>query len=341
MDISIIIIVLLIVICLFNSYTDIKTGLISNRILLIFGGAVVLLNLVNTFAFHDGGNLYYWCSMAAAILLSLVLYLFDIWAGGDCKFFSIIVLSIPFTYSQIDGFGISSAFVVIVVTFLISYIFLIIDSVIKAGLETRTINRRDLVGKAGKQFKTYLKVYFLVALLNYIMVQLFTAFGMNQQYYLIITVLTIFCVMLVIKTNILNSAWVVIALVSIDFAIGALTITTLFTKRTVVIWGAVILVALTKHFVDNYNYKTIPVKELKERMILTTESSILLSKLKGSRVKGISDESLASRLSKEDVAVIQNVCNKNSIEEVVVVKKIPLAAFMAISTILVIGSKVL
>ena len=80
-----VIIGLLLILCMFSIYTDLKDGMIYNRHLLWIGLAAVVLHW-GSFGIYDGN---WWKEnallVAAGIGVSLFLYYRKIWAGGDCK----------------------------------------------------------------------------------------------------------------------------------------------------------------------------------------------------------------------------------------------------------------
>ncbi|MDO5445842.1 MAG: hypothetical protein Q4F31_09525, partial [Eubacteriales bacterium] len=103
-------------------------------------------------------------------------------------------------------------------------------------------------------------------------------------------------------------------------------------------WGmyvVVILLVLFRSFADKYNYKTIPVSDLRPGMILSMGSILLFAK---SRVKGLpafSTEDLKSRLSAEEVDSINRWSQTtNGQEAIVIVRKIPFALFIGVGTLL-------
>ena len=91
-----------------------------------------------------------------------------------------------------------------------------------------------------------------------------------------------------------------------------------------------------KNFVNTYNYKKINIDNIKAGMILSLETSVVIAS-KQKTFKKISDETLKSRLNKEDVELLKRIdFEKIGINDIVVVRKIPFASFIAFSTIFVI-----
>ena len=87
-------------------------------------------------------------------------------------------------------------------------------------------------------------------------------------------------------------------------------------------------------FADKYNYKIIPLSELKPGMILAFVSIIAFM---GSKVEGLptsTTEDLKSRLSVSEVESIKKWAESSKgIETITIVRKIPFALFIAIGTI--------
>lgn len=136
MDLTIIFliqIVFTLLICFKAAYTDLKEGIISNKLnlyLLIFG---IISNLILTIFLH---NLKYILSSIILIVITFsitfMLWKVNIWGGGDVKLFTAISASIPFgqnipflgIYPQLSFYPFS--FTVIINSILVSFPFLII-----------------------------------------------------------------------------------------------------------------------------------------------------------------------------------------------------------------------
>ena len=90
----------------------------------------------------------------------------------------------------------------------------------------------------------------------------------------------------------------------------------------------VVLLLLCQMTIRTCIYQEVPISELKRGMILSSVSSMLMQ---NSRVRGlppISSEDLRSRLTEEQVASIGRWSSSRNVVSVMVVRKIPFAAFI-------------
>jgi preflagellin peptidase FlaK len=86
--------------------------------------------------------------------------------------------------------------------------------------------------------------------------------------------------------------------------------------------------------ISEYNYKTIPTSEVKKGMILSSFSTVFMSKSKITDLPDISHEDMRSRLTKGEAdAVVRWGNSKNGLKEVQIVRKIPYAIFIFIGLI--------
>lgn len=150
-------------------------------------------------------------------------------------------------------------------------------------------------------------------------------------------IVNIAIIMFISKLDILKYKSVVIALLIVDIIVGVIDFQWLINIQTFLTWIAIIISNVIKNFVDDYNYEFIDVENVKTGMILSTESSIVLANDRLSRFNKLSDETLKSRLTEEDVkAIIDFSTKRDYIKQVSIVKKIPFALFIALATICVV-----
>lgn len=127
------------------------------------------------------------------------------------------------------------------------------------------------------------------------------------------TIIIFGMVYFLIKTSVLESKYVIGVIAFIEVFLGIIQIETLFNKRQLFIWLAVILTSLMKHFNNEYNYEEITIEQLKPGMILSTSSSYIFFNDTLSKYKKISDETLCSRLNEEDIEKINDLKIKETI----------------------------
>lgn len=94
--------------CIIATYTDIKYGIIPNK--LTIPTIIIGLSLVTLYYFLNGNiNLFYYCSVIIIFLLNYILWILGLWAGGDVKLFTAIsTLLISDFLSVLNNFQINN-----------------------------------------------------------------------------------------------------------------------------------------------------------------------------------------------------------------------------------------
>lgn len=86
-----------IIACLYASYTDLKSGIIQNKLTFSLIGVGIILNAVNAFIVGDIWLIVYTLIITAVIfVVGYILWKFGAWAGGDVKLFTALAALIPF-----------------------------------------------------------------------------------------------------------------------------------------------------------------------------------------------------------------------------------------------------
>ena len=331
MVIEILLFALIAGLCVQTSYTDLKGGIIYNRWVLFMGIAAAVMNAINTLAsgIMPKQLLEYIITIGIAILLSLLLYHLRLWAGGDCKLYIALALAVPYEMVLTDINGIRFLFLVPAVSFLFAYLYILFESMFY-GIAGKGRSKSGGLKHTGMQFVRYLKLFFVTAFVNRFVrtaIQWVPVFSGTQEFMLISCFLII---MLLLKLRITENNVLIAAIIAIDFALGIINLDYLTSGRNLFVWSAVIFVAFFRNYVSAFNYEEIKICELRPGMILSTMSSITISQSKGSSYKKISDESLCSRLTQEEIEEIDR-CSKN-LASVQIVKKVPMAFFLSVAT---------
>ena len=303
MNIDYIIVILLLLLCIFSIYTDIKEGLIYNRYLIWIGSVAIGLHVVSLFL--KGENAWQENLLLAVLgtVVSLILYYTKIWAGGDCKLYMIIALAMPWKIADKSIYGISLILSVPILAFLFGYLYLIVDF-LRAGKSLEKEERRRIAKRAGKEFVEYLKYYVAILffynvtvrglnLLEIVEVNRWLLFGWN-----------ILLVFFISRIQVLKYKSVVLAFTAADVLLGSLSMGTFGNLHTWLIWLAVVLSGVIRGVAENGNYETVNIEDVRAGMILSGTSSILLAGDKKSGFQRISDESLGARLTEEEVEVL-------------------------------------
>ena len=269
-----------------------------------------------------------------ASIVSLILFYLKIWAGGDCKLYLAIILLMPNSIIESTFYGISYIVWIPILAFLIGYFYIIGDSFYQKLKQHKKNN--NLHTKAKNDFIRYIKYYVVIIFINYCMNNLFKYLNiqLNTWMYMIISFGLIY---MFIKIKILEEKFFILFVIFIDIYIGVINLNLLFNIKQLLIWLAIIISSLLKHFNNDYNYEEIIIEQLKPGMILSTTSSYIFFNDKLSKYKKISDETLRSRLTEKDIDQIKEVSLKRDyIKTITIMKKIPFALFISLSTIIII-----
>ena len=314
--------------------SDIHRGIVSNKSIL-FALAVGIVSVIPYYVFFASDCFVaYVINLVIGIGIGLLLYAMGIWGAGDSKLLSVTVLLFPARLYCINNSGLASCFLLISIVFIIACIYVIVDTLVLG------IKQKDLFKLTKRKFawRGYLKGFFFL----FLMLALFNGilFVILPDTLLIDGTLlaAIHFVVILIGLRLEKKAnWYIVLAMGVVYVVMRLCKAVQF-GFSGINWGVyvvVILLMLFRSFADKYNYKTIPVSELKPGMILSIESSLLFAK---SRVKGLpafSTEDLKSRLSAEEVNSINRWSKTTSGQEtIVIVRKIPFALFLGVGTLI-------
>lgn len=331
MNIDYLIIFLVVLNCCISLYTDLKHGIVRNRLLLAIGIPTVMLNIISICLDGDTVVNTYITQILIGLSIAVLLYALKIWAGGDCKLYIVIILSTPFFIVNTFFFGISMLIYIPIIAFMLGYIYIIVDSFIQK-MKKKT-KEENLIKKSLSDFVLYLKYFVTIIFTNYVVFAIFTRLNIVIDTYFLILAINILLVISIIKSSILKYNGLVIFIVVIDIWLGLLHISTVLNQQILLTWIIVFFSNMIKNFVSNYNYKEVLIKDIEMGMILSTESSILFTNDKLSKFNRISDESLKSRLTEEDVENIKNLMSKrNYLKKVTIVKKVPFVLSIMLAT---------
>lgn len=314
--------------------SDLRSGIVSNKSILFALGAGALSALPYYAFFASDCLAAYAVNLVIGIGVSLLLHAMGIWGAGDSKLLSVTVLLFPARLYCINSQSLASCFLLIAIVFIIAFIYVVADTLIVG------IKQKDLFKLPKRNFdlKGYLKGF----LFFFLMLALFNGvlFALLPDALLIDRTLlaAIHFVVILIGARLEEKAnWYIVSAMAAVYAVMLLCRIIRFDLSGIDwrIYIAVILLVVFRTFAGKYNYKTIPVSELKPGMILSMGSILLFA---GSRVKGLpsfSTEDLKSRLSAGEVDSIGRWSKTaNGQETIVIVRKIPFAVFIGAGTLL-------
>lgn len=314
-------------------YTDIKYGVIKNKILFWCGIPLIFVNFTNIVLNHDAKNGYY-ISVLLACIVGMLLYKMRVWGGGDFKFYLVLCLSLPYKYAISDKLILDGELAEIAISFAIGYVYILIESIV-----LNIKNKKKLHinwDKIKKDFWNYLKYFFVLVFINEMIEKIFTIVGINIWGLILMSDLLV--VWTIKKIEIVRYRFVPIIFLMMDLLLWINGIMEIFKISTIVLWIGILFTYWCRQYVSMYNYKTIKYSDLKQGMILSVTSSFLLVQDKTIKYEKISDETMQARLSDEDVFSIIEWANKNSRlhDQITIVRKVPFAIFLTVSEMIII-----
>lgn len=319
----------LIILCCIVTYTDFKYGKISNKIVIGYGSILTILNVINVFVSAEWSG--YLINLSVVVIIAIILYAWHVWAGGDCKLMFLIALATPTAiYWEINNLK-YTLWIIYAFIFSFGFVYVALENLLLAIKNKSIINKQEIIRELKKGIIRYIRVVIYLAALGHVYV-----LCIYPHIHIPVVIYTAICITFVFilnKIKILNSKWTVIVVAIADVLVSILTgnITINTTWHTYVI---ILLLMVLRAVSNKFNYEDIETSNVKRGMILSYETSVILQ---ASRVKGlpcISDETLKSRLTEDEVvAIIRWKDSKYGQEHIRIVRKIPFAIFITIGLV--------
>lgn len=321
---SICLIALLCFICI---KSDLKVGLIYNKVLLFFVGCAVVIALVYYGIYVNDLLFYYLINNAIVALVGVYLFYSHSFAGGDCKMTIVIALLFPARYYWwLDNNGFTLMFFIAFAIFA-GYCYLLISSVLKIVSKKVIITKQYVKQSIFEFVKSYCFTIVYISLFHFLILYFFDlvlnanawivsglclliAWVVNRYSFFknkILFVLVLCCVILI-------SVFFRISLISMNFGDYLFVF-------------ALVLCQMT---ISTSIYEDIAIDDLKKGMILTTFSSMLMQKSITKGLPAVSHEDLRSRLTEGEIESIKLWAKATKVYNLTIVKKIPFAIFISI-----------
>lgn len=308
---------------LYASISDIKIGIIKNKVLLYFSIVAVLLNVIYYAVFVQDIARDFLYNILFIVLISVVLYLSRIWAAGDVKLVLVMTLLIPARlYIPINS-HIITLFIAICIAFILGYFYLL------------SIGCYSII--SGKVKTSWKKVFygFKQWLFSYIIVILYTIpisvlYGKLISNFIIvdsIIVIISFSLLAIVisKIKALRNRIVLPITFAADVILCIAFKVLPFSTNYYLYLIAAVLVIIQQIVTAN-NYEEIFAKDIKPGMILSTSSAFLVMQA-GIGIDKKTKEDQGSRLDAKEAERIKNWGIGTTIK-VSIVKKIPFAIFI-------------
>lgn len=317
---------LLLVLVIYAGLSDLCSGVVKNRVLLvffIFACAVAVARLL----FLPGYRLSYSMNLLIMFGIAALLYCSHIWAGGDCKYIAVAAVLFPPEYYIGMGSTNMTLFLVVILAFLAGYLFILFDTIISAIRKKALPRFKSIAVGLCKFVLSYIKTLLYIAAFN-----LLYANTIGKIVSINSLVLCAVYYMLAFTVNnwpVFQKKWLLISVLVFD-VIVSIIIKTVPIGTSPFHYVVLVIAVLIKMVAANYNYEVIPTEDVAAGMILSLETTMLFSKSRVKGLPGLSNENLGSRLTADEAASVRRwASSAYGLPQVTIVRKIPFAAFIS------------
>jgi preflagellin peptidase FlaK len=317
--------VLILVLCVITTTSDLKYGLIKNKVLLIFAILAGILDIIYYGCLATDLRGIFCVNAIVNVLIGLILFFLKSFAGGDCKLLIVLTLLYPANYYLVYGDSKLTLLLTIGLAIIYGYMYLLITSI--WGL----VRRKNSISFA--DIKTYVLVFFkayIIALL-YVNAALLVIKWVSIKYIQLNSFISqIICMVVAItvgKIGVLKKWFMVVTVVVIDIFFSLLmgVMPVSLNPENYIL----VLILLVAQIVIRTNlYEEIDITALRKGMILSFGSSAMMQNSRVKGIPGISSENLGNRLSESEVESVKRWGKSRSVTTIVIVKKIPFAVFL-------------
>ncbi len=336
--------------CSFATYTDFKYGKVFNKHITKFLLIGILVDIV------------YFCfaiiqkQIIAQILLryiinnliccgiSFFMHFNKSWGAGDAKLYFTIVFLMPYNLFVDNSLNLFPGFVLLVLIFGISFMYLIVETIILLFKDFRRkniswkfwringYNRQTLFDLIFSFIFSYFLCSIIIKLSIYYVPNIFIN---NRGLYMFLNVLLITISLSFLRDRKMLYAVIVVMLLYVGIHIFIIPASkSIFTANISSIITFIIVIFL-RYLGSKYNYKEILTENIRAGMVLSFDTVI---KFKSSRIKGLPEfttESTDTRIPFERIESIKRWGKSNPLNSTIrIVKHIPFAPFISFGTIL-------
>lgn len=311
----------------YGTYSDIKKGIIPNRLIVIGLIAGTILHVIMLFL---GGAPYYptWLmNMAIADILAFCLFWGKLWAAGDSKLFMLLYFLFP--PMLLDHGSLSYCIVPYIFIFVPALLWMIIDSTIRLIRKEPRKHNRINIGKIvihcffviieTTAFATLLLIVFPVFIQEQPM--FFSAFILLYAY--------------ICGINDWMKKWYILALHILILLVAAILNAWAFTLPS---WENYLFMALAlfiQWYCSLYNYQLIKTSSIRKGMIPAAETVISFQVSKVHSLPQDPSEEITARITEEEAAAIRRwESSAKGKPEIWIVRKVPFAIMITIGFII-------
>lgn len=319
--------ILILLLCILCVKSDFKTGLIPNKILIVFVFAAIIFDVIYYGYFANDLFFDFFINFLIILLLSLYLFYSHSFAGGDSKLIIVLALLYPARFYLIYSETNITLFFSVGFAIFAGYCYLLINSFWAIRTKKIVITFDYIKNQSFTFLKSYFAAIIYISFLNLFFI-LFYKLGLNINIwiYRIACITIAFCVgrfSMLKQKNLIFCVAVATTLLSI--ILKSVPISLNFENYLLVL-----MILLCQMAIKINIYERVAINQLKKGMILSSLSSILMQNSITKGLPGVSNEDLRSRLSTEEIESIKIWAKATHTESLTIVRKIPFAVFISI-----------
>ena len=333
--------ILLLSIGLTASMTDVSSGKIYNRHLLKFLLIILLVDIAHVvIAKQDFKTvLLFFTNFLLGTVIAILLYNWGLWAAGDAKLFSLVLLIIPRAIYPDGANNIFPGFWLLVSVFSLGFLFVLSETIyflLKDLRQGRFQAFKRQFPKGKEIVPKYIFAFMLTLVVNRFLTSQFPTEFLVSNLWLtyFVSIMTVLFVLKHIKG----------ARVYIFLAILGGCLLLAFQGNTP--WlnykqlAGTILTAIAIVFIRSvgslYNYKEIPTNQVSVGNILSFDTVLSFQRSKVNGLPCFTDETTKSRLSNDEVQSIKRwQTSKYGSDKIRIVRHLPFAPYIFLGSLLV------
>lgn len=325
--IEIVLFILALSLCIITSKSDIKEGLIYNKVLFPYFCVALLIDIVFYGFFRKDLLVDFIGNIIILAITSLILFYSHSFAGGDCKLIIVLALLYPAgSYYHLNENPYTLYFALGIGIFW-GYVYLLCNSIHAVIRKKNTISIQYIKGYLLSFLKSFFSGMIYITFINCLTV-IGSSYGLLIDAW-IIRFLCLAVAWTLGKYPVLRKWYFVSIVFIIDLVLCLITKffpVNLHPENYIL----VVILLLCQIVIRTNLYETVSIDSLKKGMILSAQSSIIMQNSRVKGMPGISLESLKNRLTEEEAASVQRWAKYRKISSITIVKKIPFAVFISL-----------
>lgn len=327
-----VLITLLVCMGIYVTITDFKQGIIQNKILLITATIGLLANVVYYALYGRPFLTAFLLNLGVMMAISIAFYALHIWAAGDSKLLMLTIFLIP-ARIYYQGNDVTATVVIMIIIFSIAYLYIICESIYLGIKEKNLLQINRLKMDIKSMVKQYIKCTCLVSLFGFVV-----RFSMPEFYNKnieLMMILNMIIILISYNFKFFDKAVPLVCL-SIVTVISYIVTSNGDFYVDFKIYILVLVVFVLRLFAEKYNYQTIPTNKVEKGMVLAYSTVVYFipSTIKG-LPKAKNTEDIRSRITEEEAESIKRwETSKYGQHEIVIVRKIPFAIFIATGSVI-------